>query len=168
MITKYLIYVLVEFKGVYNVIDVKKIIFNIIILYINMPQVTRTRTPTFTEWMKSVEKKSPNKTPDGDFSFADCHGPNDGSEKTTPERRPSNKCKSSPSIFKHPSYKHVQKNAKIPRRTISTFPVINDKYNYIPPGCGGYKKIRRTRKKSKKSAKRIKKNLRKTKNNKKK
>ena len=117
-----------------------------------MPQ--GTRTPTFTEWMKSVEKKSPNKTPDGDFSFADCHGPNDGSEKTTPERRQglTNNCKRSPSVFKHPSYKHVQRHTTIPIPEIRKFPAIM-KYNYIPSGCGGYKKIRRTRKKSKKSAK---------------
>jgi hypothetical protein len=167
MITKYLIYVLVEFKCVYNVIDVKKIIFNIIILYINMPQ--GTRTPTFTEWMKSVEKKSPNKTPDGDFSFESCHGSNDGNH--TPERRQglTNNCKRSPSVFKHPSYKHVQRHTTIPIPEIRKFPdIIDYTHKYIPSGAGGYKKIRRTRKKSKKSAKHIKKNLRKTKNNKKK
>lgn len=128
-----------------------------------MPQVTRT--PTFTEWMKSVEKKSPNKTPDGEFSFESCHGSNDGNH--TPERRPPNNCKPSPSIFKHPSYKHVQRYTTIPIPEIRKFPDITNQ-KYIHPGCGGYKKIRRTRKKSKKSAKHIKKSLRKTKNNKKK
>ena len=92
-----------------------------------------------------------------ELSFADCHGPNDGSEKTTPERRPPNNCKPSPSIYKHDSYRKEQKNATIPIPKIRNFPVIGNEF--IHPGCGGYKKIRRTRKKLKKSAKRIKKNL---------
>lgn len=129
-----------------------------------------SKPPTFKQWKEMVGNNSSCESPadkTAELSFADCHGHNDGSEKTTPERRPSNKCKPSPSIYKHPSYRKDQKNATITRRTIPTFPdMMNDKF--IHPGCGGYKKIRRTRKKLKKTAKRIKKNLRKTKNNKKK
>jgi len=127
------------------------------------------KTPTFKQWEEMVDNNSSCESPadkTAELSFSDCHGHNDGSEKTTPERRPSNKCKPSPSIYKHPSYGKEQQNATIPIRKIRNFPVIGD--NFIHPGCGGYKKIRRTRKKLKKSAKRIKKNLRKTKNNKKK
>lgn len=116
------------------------------------------RPPTFDEWNNS---KSPVQT--GELSFDLCHG-NEGIAKT-PERNNSKKCRSSPGVINTNRKSQV---VYVPRRQISQFPPIDEKYNYIHPGCGGYKKIRRTRKKSKKSAKHIKKNLRKTKNNKKK
>jgi len=128
-----------------------------------------TKTPTFEQWTKDATTnkkksscKSPNKTPDNDFSFDSCHGNNEGSE-TTPERRHTNNCNPSPGVI-NTNHRSQDVNVHIPK--IRKFPdIIGEKY--IPSGTGGYKKIRRTRKKSKKSAKHIKK-IRKTISNKKK